>query len=76
MQNKIDSHKANPSGRIKRRTFFGKLTKAIAALALLKILPIGFFSKNTDNISSKKQITVKVHPLAVKFGTRKVNGNE
>ncbi|MDP4176002.1 MAG: hypothetical protein Q8933_18635 [Bacteroidota bacterium] len=76
MQNKIDQNKTNPSGRIKRRIFFGKLTKAIAALALLKFLPIRFFSNYSDNISSKNKITVKVHPLAVKYGTRKVNGNE
>lgn len=65
--------------KIKRRGFFAASGKAIAGLLFLKLIPVKipfkWLAAETKN-KSKRTIQVTEHPLAVKFGTRKVNVNE
>lgn len=60
---------------VKRRKVIAFILKGFAGLAVLNILPIRLTAGPVKKAENKK-IKATEHPLAVKYGARKVNRDE
>lgn len=67
--------KSNFIESVKRRKVIASILKAFTGLALLNILPLKIIAGPARKAENKK-IKATEHPLAVKYGARKVNRDE